>query len=111
MYMAVGPDSMCVYVISMLDSGMSREQIEIHLRENGHDEKFVKDLLTESLKLRHAKRRSQGLVLILSGAFICLLSFALTITSTFTQNHFAIVLYGMTSVGIILVVAGFMKVF
>jgi len=109
--MAIGPDSMCTYVISMLDSGMKREQIEIHLRENGHDEKFVKDLLTESIRLRHAKRRSQGLVLILSGAFICLLSFALTITSTFTQGNFAFVLYGLTGIGIIAVFAGFMKVF
>ena len=54
---------------------------------------------------------AQGLTLILIGAVICLMSFALSITASETHLNFPLVLYGLTSVGIIVVFAGFMKVF
>jgi hypothetical protein len=98
-------------VLNMLNEGTGREQIESILLEKGHDERFVKDLVQETVKLRHARQRSQGLTLILSGAVVCFLSFLLTITSSFSHSSFPMILYGLTSVGIIIVFAGFMKVF
>ena len=99
------------YVTSLLDKGQGREQIEKHLLQKGHEERFVKDLVSEAVKLRYSKRRTQGLALILSGAIICFLSFLLTITSSFTHSSFPLVLYGLTSLGIIVVFIGFMRVF
>lgn len=104
-------DALYSYVINLFDQGMPREQIVSHLQDNQHDETFARHLVAEVLKLREAKRRSQGLTLILCGAFVCLMSFVLTITSSFSQSSFPYVLYGLTSVGIIIVFAGFMKVF
>lgn len=109
--MGTEPTSLREYVISLLDNGKGREEIESILLEKGHDERFVKDLVKESIALRHTKRRSQGLTLILTGAVICLLSFALTITSSFTHSSFPLVLYGLTSIGVLIVFAGLMKVF
>ena len=109
--MAAEQESLGKYVISLLDEGQRREQIESHLLEKGHDESFVKKLVVESVKLRDTRRRSQALALILSGAVICFLSFLLTITSSFTHGTFPYVLYGLTSVGIIVIFAGLMKVF
>ncbi len=104
-------DTLYSYVINLFDQGMPREQIVSHLLDNEHDETFARQLVTEAGRLRDARRRSQGLTLILCGAFVCLMSFVLTITSSFTQSSFPYVLYGLTSVGIIIVFAGFMKVF
>ena len=109
--MEEGDVSLTKYVISMLAEGKDRAHIETQLLEKGHDEKFVKELVKEAQKLHYAIRRSQGLTLILVGAVICFVSFLLTITSSFTHSSFPWVLYGLTSVGILVVFAGFMKVF
>jgi type III secretory pathway component EscV len=99
------------YIFHRLSEGHRREQIEADLIEKGHEERFIRDLIQETAKLRYAKLRSQGLALILSGAFICFLSFLLTITSSFTQSNFHMILYGLTSVGILVIFAGFVKIF
>ncbi len=98
-------------ILHMLDEEYGRERITTELLEQGYDEEIVKELVKESIKLRHSKRMSQGLTLILIGAVICFASFLLTITSSFSHSSFPIVLYGMTSAGILVVFAGFTKVF
>lgn len=109
--MAIEQNSLGEYVISLLKEGQDREQIATHLLEKGHDEKFVHELVAETTKLYNAKRSSAGLTLVLTGAIICLLSFLLTLTETGTQHNLALVLYGLTSVGIIIAFTGFMKIF
>ncbi len=109
--MAAERDSLGSYVIALLDEGRRKDEVEVLLKEKGHDESFIKELMYESVKLRDAKRRSQALTLVLAGAFVCLISFVLTITSSFTHSSFGFVLYGLTSIGIIIVFAGFTKVF
>src|SRR3569833_1940701 len=99
------------YVLSMLNNGHSRNAIAQDLREKGHEEQSVTELIAESLKLRANQQRSTGLYLILGGALICFLSFFLTITSSYTAGIFSLVLYGLSSAGIIVVFAGLMKVF
>ena len=109
--MSVESKSLGNVVISMLDDGMRRDDIIESLIGKGHDERFVRELVAESSKLRDTKRRAQGLALILGGALICFLSFLLTITSSFTSTSFPYVLYGVTSLGVLVVFAGLMKVF
>jgi len=100
-----------VHILARLSKGHTRIQIETDLVQEGHDERFIKDLLQEIIKLRNSKRRVTGLSLILSGAVICLLSCVLSIVLHLSPAVFAIVLYGFTSVGILLAFAGFTKVF
>ncbi len=109
--MVLQPESLGNYVLSLLDNGQGRETIENLLLEKGHDERFVKELVTETIKLRQTKRRAQGLTFILVGAVICLLSCILTITSSFSTESFPYVLYGFTSLGIVVVFFGLMRVF
>ena len=112
-YMAITEENISAreYVMNMLNDSRSRAEIEATLLQKGHDEKFVKELIAETVKLRDAKRRSQGLVLILTGAVICFSSFLLTITSSFTHTSFPMVLYGLTSLGILVAFTGLIKVF
>jgi hypothetical protein len=98
-------------VSNWLEDGQGREEIIASLVARGQDERFAREFVAEAVKLRDAKRRAQGLALILGGGCICFLSFILTITSSFTQGSFPYVLYGLTSVGIVVVFSGFMKVF
>jgi len=98
-------------VLGLLEQGQSREQVEAHLLEQGHDVKYVSELVRETIKFRQAKRMAQGLALIAGGAVICLVSCVLTITLNLSHETFGWVLYGLTSVGIIGIFAGFMRVF
>ena len=105
------PLPLCSYVVTLLMAGHQKAQIEDRLLEQGHDERFVQELVAEAVKLHNMKIRAQGLTLILVGAFVCLLSFVLSITASATHLNFPIVLYGLTSLGIIIVFAGFVKIF
>jgi hypothetical protein len=111
MHMAVEQKSLSEYVVSLLDNGQGREEIEGLLREKGHEDRFVKELVKEAINLRNTRRQSQGMTLVLTGAVICFSSFLLTVTSSFTHSSFPMVLYGLTSVGIIVAFAGLTKVF
>ena len=98
-------------VFRMLEDGAGKEQIETNLFAQGYEESFVKEFVTEAIKHRNLKRRSHALLLILCGAVICFASFILTITSSFSHDSFPWILYGLTTIGIVVVFAGFMKVF
>ena len=99
------------YVLALLEEGKGREEIETLLQQKGHDERFVKELVKEVIKLRQSKRISQGLGYILLGAVVCFGSFLITITGSFSQGAFPWVLYGLTSVGILIAFAGLMRIF
>lgn len=100
-----------VHILARLSKGHTRLQIEAELVEQGHDVQFVKDMLREAVKLRSSKKRVLGLALILAGALICLLSCVLSIVLHLSPTTFAVVLYGFTSLGILLAFAGFTQVF
>jgi len=98
-------------ILALLDNGQSKDEVAARLEQDGLDPYFIKDIMKETLQLRDARRRSQSLALILVGAFICLMSCVLTLTGVFSTQSFPYVLYGMTSVGILIVFAGFVKIF
>lgn len=98
-------------IMHMLNEGYKREEIITTLLARGHDERYASEMLHETAKLRSNRLRTQGLALILAGAVICLLSCVLTITTSSLNGSFPYVLYGLTTLGILVVFAGFVKVF
>lgn len=94
-----------------LDNGLNDQQIEHELLSAGTEARHIPDMLKEIKQLRNARKTSAGLMYILIGAVICLLSCILTMTSSYSQGNFAIVLYGFTTVGILIVFFGLMKIF
>lgn len=98
-------------ILDLLKQGQKKEQVEHTLLAEGLEEYFVRQMVAEAVKLKNTKTRALALMLILAGAFLCFLSFLLTITSSFSHSSFEIVLYGFTSIGIILVFAGLVKIF
>jgi hypothetical protein len=89
--------------------GLSLKDIEAELVQSGIEPRHVPELMAEIKKLRNAKRTSRGLILILIGAVICLVSCIITLFSSYSD--LSLVLYGLTSVGIIIVFAGLMQIF
>ena len=55
--------------------------------------------------------RSQAMSLVLAGGILCLLSCIVTMTSSFSNSSFPLVLYGLTTVGIAVIFIGFAKIF
>jgi hypothetical protein len=98
-------------ILQLLQGGKDREDIEQQLLTEGHDPRFVTQILEETIKLRNAKSRATGLALILGGSLVCFASFVLSLTSSYTHLNVPMVLYGLTSAGIVLAFAGFVKVF
>lgn len=94
-----------------LDNGLNDQQIENELLTTGTDARHIPDMLKEIKKLRNARKTSSGLIYILIGAVVCLLSCVLTMTSTYSNSNFSLVLYGFTTIGIIVVFIGLMKIF
>ena len=109
--MAAAQESISEHIFAMLNDGYGREHIETSLLEKGHDEKFVKEIVQEARTLWYSKRRTRGLIYILIGAIICLSSCIITFTSTYSQGSFPYVLYGLTTLGILIVFMGLMMVF
>ncbi len=99
------------YASRMLERGVPRQQVENELVSMGQSRQFATEIVMEVVKMRDAKKRSQGLVLILAGAFICFLSFLLTVTGFVSGDAYNFVLFGVTSLGVIVIFAGFTMVF
>lgn len=107
----VTTQSLGANVMAMLNDGRLKDDIKAELIAQGHDEQFVHELVAETAKLRYARRRTQGLALILGGALVCLVSCLTTIASSQAQEHLSTMLYGLTSLGILVVFAGLTRVF
>ena len=89
--------------------GFDNKQIEAELAREGIDERHIPEMLKEISKMRNARKTTRGLWLILAGAATCLGSCVITLNSSYGNMHMA--LYGLTSIGIILVFAGLAYIF
>lgn len=94
-----------------LDDGLSNEQIMAELQKHGFDGIGLQQMMVEIKKLRNARKTSSGLILIFIGGVVCLLSCILTMTTSYSHSNFAIVLYGFTTLGILIAFGGLVKIF
>lgn len=94
-----------------IDQGMSNADIKEKLSFEGYDEKYISELLKEASKLRNSKKTARGLTLVLIGACMCLLSCILTLSHAFSGSNFSFVLFGITTIGILVVFGGLVYIF
>lgn len=79
--------------------------------KRGFEEHSLPEMMNEIKKLRNSRKTSGGLILILAGAMLCLLSCILTLTGSYSGTSFQLVLYGITTVGILITFGGLIKIF
>lgn len=92
-----------------LDNGWDDTRIVNELLNIGIDERNHADFLAEIKKMRHARNTTIGLYYVLAGAIFCLLSCVLTLSLSTDNTN--MVLFGLTSVGVIIVFIGLVKIF
>lgn len=99
------------HIVSMLDEGKTREEIYATLSAEGHDMKFILEIVNQTAKMRTAQRMSKGLTYIVAGSILCLTSFLLAVTGLTGSDSIGMVLYGFTGVGVIVSFYGFTFIF
>ncbi|MES2478542.1 MAG: hypothetical protein V4561_05620 [Bacteroidota bacterium] len=97
-------------LVQALKENWTMELLTDKLMLDGHDEVSVDLLLREYKKLKNTKRQNTGFVLLAIGAFLGLLSCLLTIFNPFPEL-FDLILYGFTSIAIIIAFIGLYYIF
>lgn len=90
------------------EQDFTEERIRTELSALGVEERYLPEMLKEIKRLRQSKNMTSGLIFILIGAFTCLMSCIVTIVS---ESNMDLTLYGLTSVGIVIVFIGLYKIF
>lgn len=89
---------------------LAPETITGMLRERGVDPDSITNHLRAYKKLRNAKRQFTGFACMALGAFLGFVSCVLTLANPFPELY-SLILFGLTSVGILIIVAGMYLVF
>lgn len=94
----------------MIQKGATEQEIISELVSHGVTEEEAKDILTSWKKKKIATKQKNGLTLLVIGSIACFISCVLTIADVFpTLNNFF--LYGLTSMGVVVVFGGLVLVF
>ncbi|MCU0433352.1 MAG: hypothetical protein MUC87_07870 [Bacteroidia bacterium] len=97
-------------VLELLGEGENNDAIIAHLHKKGVDEATITALVDLIRKERYAIRRRRGVKLMLAGAVMLLLGFIITLAFVYSDKSIDYVMYGMTTVGIIIFLWGVVEV-
>lgn len=95
----------------LIRQGMPDKDIEMLLMNQYADDFLVKNLMAEVKKLRNAQKTTQGLTLVLAGAFLMLLGFIFAFVGSNSDSMLDLFLYGFTTIGLVVAFAGLIKIF
>ena len=91
--------------------GLSMDELRQHLTELGYEGETLDEHINFARKLKIQKQVKIGFNLILLGAFLCVLSCVATFFHSYSASYMTFSLYGMTFIGVGLVLAGLVYVF
>lgn len=94
----------------LFESGVEIEKIREQLFQKGIDEHDLNRVMLSLKNLNQVKRRERGLVLIISGSFLLAVAGVLAVFM-FGEDNFRIALYGLTSIGLVVLMLGMYYIF
>ncbi len=94
-----------------LAQGQTRDFIHQKLVAAGISEERVSQFVDTILSERLSKRRQRGILLILIGSVLLVLGFLLTVFLFHANASIDVVMYGMTGVGILILMIGLVDIF
>jgi len=100
-----------IELTQLLREGKTDGEIHRILYDQFGTEHLVKPLMEELKKLRRARAITAGLVLLVAGGLILVTSCGLTIMKFYSGGSMSMVLYGLTSFGILVIFGGLIKIF
>lgn len=98
-------------ITQMLEHGQNLNSIINHINSRNLDQEHVEYILKHIKKLHHAKRTKNGSTLALIGVVFLGLGFIFSMILHSTGNSLEWSLYGLTSIGAILVLIGLFLIF
>lgn len=93
-----------------VNENLSLEVVMQKLNESGYDSETLNLLVQEFKKLKRSKRQSTGFCFTIVGAVLGFISCLLTILNP-VPSLYNIILYGLTSVAIVVIVCGLYHIF
>lgn len=84
----------------------SLDKIELQLRDKTSDTALVAQVIDQLKKDRNAAKLSNGLIKLGIGSMLLVSSFVITCINYHSNQPFAVVMYGFTTVGLVLIVWG-----
>lgn len=96
---------------SMHSQGYERQVMKQKLIELGFDDEAVDICFDQFMKLRAGQQRRTGFTLVLIGAFILVISCILTIIFFHKNQSLDLVMYGLSGIGVIILIIGFTYIF
>jgi hypothetical protein len=94
----------------LLEEGKELDSVRHHLAASGADELTVDTIIRQIKSLSYLKRRRRGFLLGLFGSILLVAGFILTVIFYHSGISIHYVMYGMTSIGVILLIAGLVDV-
>jgi len=95
----------------LFDRGKSWKEIEEDLSKYGAEETLIFGIIKELKEDHFLKKRKRGFAIILVGSVILLLSFILTCMNFHANESITYVMFGISSVGLIVVFIGLFDIF
>ncbi len=95
----------------MIEQGRDNASIESYFNQQGLDENTVVQIIKQVKRLRNAKLTKQGSLLILSGVVILGIGFISCILIHYNGGSIGFSLYGLTAIGLVLLVIGLAMIF
>lgn len=95
----------------MLLNGHRKEQILDELQRKGAKQDVLEKITEHIIKHKSGKRLSNGFAALIIGALFLLSSFFLTLFASYTHFSTSFILYGLTTIGICVVMYGLYLIF
>ena len=80
--------------------------IEERLIKDGADNLEAQEIVKQIKLLHYAVKRKRGSFVILTGSLLLFIGFVMTISNFYANSSFAFVMYGFTSVGLLVIFIG-----
>ena len=105
------PEPLLQLATNLFKQGYTTEEITSQLRIKGATDNLLQQALDEIKTQRLARRRNNGFIWCAVGIFLLVAGFTLTFILYSTGQNIRVVMYGLTSIGIIVVIKGLIDLF
>ena len=95
----------------LIEEGKETESVKKSLSLSGADEQTIETIINQIKSLNFLKRRKRGILLGVTGSFLLLLGFVITVIFFHAGISIHFVMYTLTSLGALLLLAGLIDIF
>ena len=94
----------------LLNAGKDNEDIRKALQAAGADQSTLDSIISQIRSLRYLRRRKRGFIIGAIGSGILIVGFFLTVILFHHGSSFNAIMYGMTSIGVIMLLIGMVEI-